>query len=56
MPIEGEIVEFNSELEDTPEVVNEDPYNKGWMIKVKISNLSDLDELLSADQYKELIG
>lgn len=56
MPISGEILEFNQALEDAPEVVNEDPYNEGWMIKVKIADPSDMDGLLSADQYQELVG
>ena len=56
MPISGEVLEFNEELEDAPEKVNEDPYNDGWMIKVKIADNSDINELLSADQYRELVG
>ena len=56
MPITGEVLEFNNDLEDAPEKVNEDPYNEGWMIKVKISDSSDLDELLSAEQYKDLVA
>jgi len=56
MPVTGEVLEFNEELESVPEAVNEDPYGKGWMIKAKISNVSELDDLLSADAYKELIG
>ena len=56
MPISGEVLEFNQDLEDAPEVVNEDPYNKGWMIKVKIADSSDIDDLLSADKYQELVG
>ena len=56
MPINGEILEFNKALEDAPEVVNQDPYNEGWMIKVKIADPSDMDDLLSADQYQELVG
>lgn len=53
-PIAGEIVEVNADLEDSPELINEDPYGKGWMIKVKPSNLQgDLDTLMSADEYKE---
>lgn len=56
MPVTGELLEFNEELESAPEAVNEDPYGKGWMIKAKISNISELDGLLSADTYKELIG
>lgn len=56
MPVSGEIIEFNSDLESTPETVNEDPYGKGWMVKVKLSNSSNRDGLLSAAEYKELIG
>ena len=56
MPISGEIIEFNQDLEDTPEKVNEDPYNSGWMIKVRVENVSDIDSLLSPEQYQELIG
>ena len=56
MPISGEIVEFNEEIEGTPEAVNEDPYGKGWMVKIKISDMSEIESLLSADEYKDLIG
>ena len=56
MPLSAEILSFNSELEDTPEVVNTDPYGEGWMIRIKISDNSELDSLLSAEQYKELIS
>jgi glycine cleavage system H protein len=56
MPLTGEILEFNNDLEDAPEKVNEDPYNEGWMIKVKIADSSHLDELLSADQYQDLVA
>ncbi|MBI2280128.1 MAG: glycine cleavage system protein GcvH [Bacteroidetes bacterium] len=56
MPISGEVIEFNKGLEKNPEVVNTDPYGKGWMIKVKASNASEVNGLLSADQYKALIG
>ncbi len=56
LPLSGEIIEFNDELERTPEAVNSDPYGKGWMIKVKISNTAEIDELLSSDAYKQLIG
>lgn len=56
LPLAGEIIEFNDDLETNPETVNSDPYGKGWMIKVKISNPSEIDALLSADAYKELIG
>ncbi len=56
LPLSGEITEFNEELEDAPEKVNEDPYGEGWMIKLTISDSSEIDSLLSAEQYKELIG
>lgn len=56
LPVSGEIIEFNESLEDEPEKVNSDPYGDGWMIKVKMSDASQLDELLDADAYKELIG
>jgi glycine cleavage system H protein len=56
LPLSGEIIEFNYELESNPEDVNSDPYGKGWMIKVKIANPSEVDELLSSDAYKQLIG
>ncbi|CAL2082029.1 glycine cleavage system protein GcvH [Tenacibaculum sp. 190524A02b] len=55
MPVSGEVIEFNEELEDEPELVNSDPYGKGWMIKVKISDASQLEDLLSAEAYQELI-
>jgi glycine cleavage system H protein len=56
MPVGGEVLEFNESLEDAPEQVNKDPYGEGWMIKVKLSNPADLDDLLDAEAYKELIG
>lgn len=56
MPVSGEIVEFNDALESSPETVNSDPYGEGWMIKVKLSDMSELDELLDADAYADLIG
>jgi len=56
MPISGEVLEFNEALEDAPETVNSDPYGDGWMIKSTISDASELDNLLSAETYKELIG
>lgn len=56
MPISGEILEFNAELESSPEVVNTDPYGKGWMIKVKITDTSEAEKLLDAAAYKALIG
>ena len=56
MPVSGEIVAFNEVLQDEPELVNSDPYGDGWMIKVLVSDFTELDSLLSADQYKELVG
>jgi len=56
MPVSGEIIEYNEGLEADPELVNTDPYGKGWMIKVKISDLGEVDALLSAEAYAELIG
>lgn len=56
LPLSGEIIEFNDSLESNPETVNSDPYGDGWMVKVKISDSSEINELLSSDQYKELIG
>ena len=56
LPLSGEIIEFNDALENSPESVNLDPYGAGWMIKVKISNLDEIDSLLSSEAYKELIG
>jgi len=56
LPVSGEITELNEGLEDNPELINDDPYGKGWIIKMKISNQSELSDLLSADDYKELIG
>ncbi|MEL1253325.1 glycine cleavage system protein GcvH [Flavobacterium sp. DGU38] len=56
LPLSGEIIAFNEELESTPEAVNSDPYGAGWMIKVKIANASEIDSLLSDEAYKELIG
>lgn len=56
MPMSGEVAEFNEELESEPEIVNSDAYGDGWMIKIKLSDMSEKDSLLSADAYKELIG
>lgn len=56
LPLSGEIIEFNEDLESEPEAVNSDPYGKGWMIKIKVENTSELDLLLSSDAYAELIG
>ncbi len=56
LPLAGEIIEFNEDLETKPESVNTDPYGDGWMIKIKVSNPADFADLLSSDDYKELIG
>jgi glycine cleavage system H protein len=56
MPISGEILELNDGLERAPETVNKDPYGDGWMIKVRMTNASDVEGLLSADAYKSLVG
>ncbi len=56
MPVSGEVVEFNENLEANPEVVNSDPYGEGWMIKVKVSDASELEELLSAEDYQNEIA
>ena len=56
MPATGEVLEVNPELEDAPELVNEDAYGKGWLIKVTVADPAQLDELLSADEYQKLIA
>jgi glycine cleavage system H protein len=56
MPLSGDIKEFNTQLEDSPETVNADPYGDGWMIKITMSDPSEADSLLDAAAYKELIG
>lgn len=56
LPISGEIVEFNEALEDNPEIVNDDPYGDGWMIKVKVSDPGELEDLLDDAGYKALVG
>ena len=56
MPVSGEVVEFNSKLEDEAELVNKDPYGEGWMIRVSIDNPAELDDLMSPEQYRELIS
>lgn len=56
MPVSGEVLEVNPGLDATPEAVNADPYGDGWMVKVKMSNVSQVDGLLTADAYKALIG
>jgi len=56
MPITGEVTEFNETLEDEPELINSSPYDKGWIVKVEMSEMSELDNLLSAEEYKNLIS
>jgi glycine cleavage system H protein len=56
LPVSGEIIEFNESLEEEPEKVNEDPYGEGWMIRIRISDPSELEDLLDADGYKEVVG
>jgi glycine cleavage system H protein len=56
MPISGTILEFNTKLEDEPELVNKDPFGDGWMIRIKVDNTGELDELLTAEQYTALIS
>ena len=55
MPLSGEIIEVNAALEDAPQTVNTDPYGEGWMIKIKMSNPAELDELMDADAYAATI-
>jgi glycine cleavage system H protein len=55
MPVSGEILEVNPALEDTPDVVNKDPYGKGWMVKIKITNPVELNDLLSPEKYQALL-
>lgn len=56
MPISGEVIEVNAMLESEPEIINSDPYGDGWIIKVRISDATDLDQLMDATAYKELVG
>ncbi|MCZ6899437.1 MAG: glycine cleavage system protein GcvH [Bacteroidetes bacterium] len=56
MPISGKIIEINDKLESEPELVNQDPYGEGWMIKVQVTRPEELDELIASDGYKDLIG
>lgn len=56
MPVDGEILAFNKELENAPELVNEDPYGKGWIVKIRVTNPSQYDTLLTATDYKNLIS
>ena len=56
MPVNGKVVDVNSSLEDNPEAVNDDPYGEGWIIKIEVSNPSDIDALMNSKEYKNLIG
>jgi glycine cleavage system H protein len=56
MPVSGEILEFNSEIETSPDIVNKDPYGKGWIVKIKLTDQSQIADLLSAEKYSELVG
>ena len=56
MPVGGEVTEINAKLEDDPEVVNKDPYGDGWLIKIKLSDAAEAEELMSVDDYKSLVG
>jgi len=56
MPVDGEVAEVNAALEDTPELINSQPFGEGWMIRIKLSDSAQLDELLSAEEYRALIG
>ena len=56
IPVTGEVLEFNEELEDSPELVNSDPYGEGWIIKITVEDAADLDDLLDAAAYKKFIG
>ena len=56
MPVSGEVLEVNQNLESNPEVVNKDPYGDGWLVKISVQDAAELNDLLSAEQYKELIG
>ena len=55
MPINGEVLEFNENLEDNPELINSDPYGEGWIIKISISDLTELDDLLTSESYQKLV-
>lgn len=56
MPVSGEVIEFNEGLAEKPEKVNQDPYGEGWIVKIRVSDISQVDELLDAAKYKELVG
>ncbi|WP_234733488.1 glycine cleavage system protein GcvH [Tellurirhabdus bombi] len=56
LPVKAEVIEINPEIEKSPELVNEDPYGRGWIVKIRIENTADIDELLSVEAYQELVG
>ena len=56
MPVDGEVLEFNSALEDSPELVNDDPYGEGWIIKISVNDATQVEGLLSATEYEESVG
>jgi glycine cleavage system H protein len=56
MPVDGEVIEFNEALADNPEKVNQDPYGEGWIVKIRLTNPSQVSELLDAKKYKEIVG
>ena len=56
MPVTGTVLEINADLNDNPELVNSDPYGKGWMVKVSLADLAEVEDLLSADAYQSLVG
>jgi len=56
MPVSGEVLEFNTKLEDEPEIINKDPYGEGWIIKIRLNDLAELDDLLDAKEYESLIS
>jgi glycine cleavage system H protein len=56
MPVSGEILEMNAAIDDTPDVINKDPYGKGWMVKIRITDPSEINDLLTPEKYKTLVG
>ncbi len=56
LPVDAEVLEFNEDLEDNPGIINDDPYNEGWIVKIKPSHMEDIDRLMSAEEYKKMVG
>ena len=56
LPVDGEVLEFNEAINDSPETINDDPYGKGWIIKIKVADASQLDDLMSAEEYLEMVS